>query len=122
MTKSRAFSILAGVALLLSAPLVAQSAAVEAQPPAQTEIQKDSLDVDVDTRDAAGNLDPEIDVKTGAEARADIDTEATDDDDSDVAMEPASDELPKTASPLALLALLGLGAGGTAAGVRRLRR
>jgi LPXTG-motif cell wall-anchored protein len=33
-----------------------------------------------------------------------------------------ADELPQTASPLALLALLGIGAGGSAYGLRRFRR
>ncbi|MGH7337026.1 MAG: hypothetical protein ACREI7_05585 [Myxococcota bacterium] len=103
-------------------PLAAQYAEEQPQAAAEVEVQDDSLDVDVDLKDDAGNIDPEIDVKTGAEARADIDTEATDDDDSDVAMEPAADELPRTASPLALLALLGMGAGSGALGLRRFRR
>ena len=120
MMKSRAFSILTGLALL-SMPLFAQYAEEQPKPAAQAEVQDDSLDVDVDLKDAAGNIDPEIDVKTGAEAKADIDTAATDDDDSDVAAA-ASEELPRTASPLALLALLGMGAGSGAVGLRRFRR
>ena len=117
MMKSRLFSILAGLALL-SMPLAAQE--YEEKP--KVEVQDDSLDIDADMKDAAGNIDPEIDVKTGAAARADIDTAATDDDDSDVAAAAATDELPQTASPLALLALLGFGAGGSAYGLRRFRR
>lgn len=126
MKTTRAFSILAGLALLVSMPLAAQYAADQSKPAVEPaapaaeatmpaaegqEIQKDSLDVDVDAKDAQGNIDPDIDVKTGAEARADTDTKAHQDE-----------ELPKTASPLALLALLGFGAGGSAFGLRRLRR
>ena len=120
MMKSRLFSILTGLALL-SMPLAAQE--YEEKP--KVEVQDDSLDVDADMKDAAGNIDPEVDVKTGAEARADIDTAATDDDDSDIAAadtSAAAEELPQTASPLALLALLGFGAGGSAYGLRRFRR
>lgn len=117
--KSRAFSILTGLALL-SMPLAAQYAEEQPKPAAQAE-EPVSLDVDADMKDAAGNIDPEIDVKTGAEARADTDTAATDDDDSDVAAAAPADELPATASPLALLALLGMGAGSGAYGLRRFR-
>ena len=120
MMKSRAFSILTGLALL-SMPLFAQYAEEQPKPAAPVE-EAASLDVDADMKDAAGNIDPEVDVKTGAEARADVDTEATDDDDSDVAAAAATEELPQTASPLALLALLGMGAGTGALGLRRFRR
>lgn len=132
--KAKAFPTLAGLALLIAMPLSAQTAATdtEVQPaPPAVEESNDNIDVDADLRDAQGNLDPQVDVKTGAEARADVDTEAAEDDDSmltggeDGVNDDAvadTDELPRTASPLALLALLGVGAGGSAFGLRRLRR
>ena len=133
MMKAKAFPTMAGLALLIAMPLAAQTAATDttAQPaPPAVEESNDSVDVDADLRDAQGNLDPQVDVKTGAEARADKDTEAAEDDDrmingaedgvNDDAV--ADTELPRTASPLALLALLGMGAGGSAFGLRRLRR
>jgi hypothetical protein len=136
MMKAKAFPTLAGLALLIAMPLSAQTAATdtEVQPaPPAVEESNDNIDVDADLRDAEGNLDPEVDVKTGAEARADVDTAATDNDDADLDADvdadlmaddtvAGADELPRTASPLALLALLGVGAGGSAFGLRRLRR
>ena len=106
--KAKVLSFLV-LALLLAAPLAAQQQDDPANPPnppnpPQEQPANPDRPADPDRqldRDRM-DLDNDVDVRTRT---------ATD-----------SDELPKTASPLALFALLGLGGATTATGLRVIRR
>ncbi len=93
--RTKALTILATLALLLSLPLAAQDPYGNEPTAAETE--------------AEANLDANVDANA---ADADLDADLTTDDE----------VLPETASPLALIALLGVGGLASAAGLRRARR
>lgn len=98
----KALSVTLGLTLLLAAPLAAQHA---------------------DTSDPAGQALPEAteqpadatQVESPPVAPLEVESDATSSSDT-------GEELPRTASPITLLALLGLGGVGGAIGLLRLRR
>lgn len=94
----------AALTLLLAAPLAAQTPDEVEPPSAEASAE---VSAEVPTPD-----DPSAELDATASAEAEVST--------DVSTE--EEELPKTASPLALLALLGLGGSGAAYGIRRARR
>jgi hypothetical protein len=105
---------IAALALLLSFPLIAQTPAGQVTPETSDEFQPQ----EADTLDADADVDVNEETNTvSAEASVDVDTDQELADDTYDA-----DALPSTASPLALLALLGLGGAGTAFGIRLRRK
>jgi hypothetical protein len=114
--KSKLLMVLAAFALLLSAPLAAQVPEDTAQ-----ELQDERTDdVDVDAEiEADGDLDVEGELDGDADTSADDDALIQDEAEFD-----ADDdrELPATASPLPLLALLGAGSLVSALGLRIRRK
>jgi len=114
MTKTT-LSFFALFLLLMSAPLLAQTENPEdSQSTEVTATAEATLGAEVNTED------PEANAEASAEVNVDEETEAV---DAGATSESASDqELPQTASPLALFALLGLAGAGSALGVRSLRR
>ena len=121
--KAKALTILA-VLTLLSLPIAAQyeqptSTIPEDDPEVTTEVT-----TEVDTNLAETEVEVETEVDTEL-AETEVDTELETEVDTELAQADTmdeSDELPRTASPLALIALLGLGSGGAALGLRRARR
>ena len=80
-------------------------------------------DDDVDVTSDGIQTGNEADVDTEVGVNADVyGTDADLDADVDASLEADADALPRTASPLALLALLGAGGIGSAAGLRYARR
>jgi hypothetical protein len=113
--KSKLLMVLAAFALLLSAPLAAQV-------PEDTtnELQERDNDVDIDAEiEADGDLDVEGELDGDADTSADDDALIEDEPDYDV---DDDRELPATASPLPLLALLGAGSLFSALGLRLRRK
>lgn len=119
--KSKTLAILTVLGLLVSFPLLAQSPETQdpAQEPNVEQQEGDSVQATVETEDGQASLSAEEqDGDTEVQANIqDEDTEVEADFD-----EESDDELPRTAGPLPLLLLLGGAAGGTAYGLRRLRK
>ena len=136
------------LALLIASPLMAQEPADTTEPDSTMPLQQDpvdptdpaaDLDADNDgdtTNDVSGDLEVEAvendfvtdddqDLPAGVDVDADGDVDAdadTDTMDADTRDDTTDDELPRTAGPLGLLALLGLAGAGSAFGLRRLRK
>jgi len=130
--KLKTLSILTAIALALTLPLVAQAQDSTQSAPDQTQQMQDQTAVDqsnltadqqedqsgVDADLNADVQDDQASVEAGISAQdMDQDSQAAVDEDST----DESRELPQTASPLALIALLGTASVGTAAGLRALR-
>lgn len=124
--KTKTFSLLAALALFIALPVLAQSPQGSDQPTAQAPMDESAAVgapvENVEVTEASPDLEateasPSDLESSQTELGADLETAA--DVNTDVEGE---SELPRTASPLALLALLGLGAGGSAFGLRRATR
>jgi hypothetical protein len=104
----------AALALVLSFPIAAQV------PDDNPEVSATVQDADRD-----GDLDADVDIDTEADINddpvADDDNALTDEDDA-AAIDADGDELPRTASPLPLIALLGAGSLISALGFRVTRK
>jgi len=128
--KHKTLTILTALALLLSAPLFAQTP--DAQDPAQDpamEQEQDSVEATVDTEEGEANLtatdaesDTQVQANIDTEDDVDVDAEANFDDDAEFDDETDDDSLPRTAGALPLLLLAGGAAGGSALSLRLLRR
>lgn len=121
--KSKTLAILTVLGLLVSFPLIAQSPETQdpAQEPNVEQQEEDSVQATVETEDGQASLtveDQEGDTET--DVQADVQTEDTE-MQADIDAE-SDDELPRTAGSIPLLLLLGGAAGGTAFGLRRLRK
>lgn len=115
--KHKTLTILTALALLLSAPLFAQTPDTydPAQDPA-LEQEQDSVEATVDTEDGQASL-------TAQDADSDTEVQANIDRDDDAAFDDETDDsLPRTAGALPLLLLAGGAAGGSALSLRLLRR
>jgi hypothetical protein len=110
--RNKAMSLLAALTLLALAPLAAQEAGYESElPPApESEVTAEA------TPEPMAPEAIELDAANVPEPAA-TELETTTEFDAD-----ASEELPRTASPLALVALLGLGSAVSALGLRSVRR
>lgn len=136
-TRHKLLSILAVLTLLLATPLMAQVANLSDEPPVardsaqqQSPDQGDEGDVDLtasagatvqdDSASAEASLSADTDegVDAEAETRVQADTASGNDTDS----MSSQDDLPETAGPLGLLAVLGTTGLASAFGLRRLRR
>jgi hypothetical protein len=116
--KSKYLLILATLALL-SAPLAAQLPEDEAQiPDAPVEDVDRELDGDTEVQFDTENQDVDAEAEVKIDDDADLDAEA----DIDAEFDTDEDELPRTATPLPLLALLGAGSVVSALGLRISRR
>jgi hypothetical protein len=114
--KNKLLLAFAALALVLSFPLAAQ---VPDEPNDNPEVSATVQDADRD-----GDLDADVDIDTEADVSddpiADDDNALTNEDDA--AAIDADDELPRTASPLPLIALLGAGSLISALGFRVTRK
>lgn len=127
--KNTILSILTALLLVLSAPLLAQSEEPPLEPQAQ-ETEETAEPVVTEEAQATAESDAmysDQEEATGefeAEATATAEVQTDDEFDADIAADSEYDEegLPRTASPLALLALLGVTAAGSALGLRSARR
>ncbi len=112
---------LAALSLVLAFPLAAQVPEENAQVP------NDNPEVSATVQDADrdGDLDADIDIDTEADVAddpiADDDNALTETDEA-AAIDADEDELPRTASPLPLIALLGAGSLISALGFRAARK
>lgn len=113
------------------APVATDDDALEPAPPV-TDVDTDT-DVDVDVQDDPNSVVPDVDVnertkaepdyaETNADADVDADAEVDAEVDADVTTDADTDALPRTASPIGLLALLGAGSLGSGFALRRMRR
>lgn len=115
--KLRTLSILTIGALLLCAPLA--MAQTEEQEPSDQPVMQEPAP------DTQESLEPEVSAEADVSAEAEVSATYENEEgisDSGEAEVTTDEELPQTASPLPLLALLGLGAASAALGVRRFRR
>lgn len=110
--KHKTLAISAALLLLLALPLAAQQPD-ETDPTQGEVVTENSAQVNVDAEAQIGEEGDDFQTEGDFDADAELDADASLDDDT---------ELPQTASPLALLALLGLGSATAAAGVRTARR
>jgi len=101
--KKQILTIMAAFILALSVPLLAQSTDQPTDQPTQ--------------QPAVEQNEPNVD--SSAQAEVSIDNDATMSEEQATSDE---EELPKTASPLALLLVVGAGAGASALGIRKTRR
>lgn len=101
--RAKLITILTALALVLSAPLMAQTYQEEEPLNEQERLETETA------------VEGDVDVDADADLDGDLDDDEFGDEDFD-------DELPRTASPLALLALLGVGGAGSALGLRLARR
>ena len=111
MNKLKTLTILTALLLLVSTPIFAQTA-------------DDPMDADETTQEetVAGSADAQLQADSDEGVEANAEASVSVDDDADLENDFENDgELPQTASPLALLALLGTAGAGTAFGLRRLR-
>ena len=110
----------AALALVLSFPLAAQV-------PDDPQVPDDNPEASATVQDADrdGDLDADVDIDTEADVAddpiADDDNALTNEDDA-AAIDADEDELPRTASPLPLIALLGAGSLISALGFRVTRK
>lgn len=124
--KTTLLSILAAFLLVFSAPLLAQSEEPYQEPQDPQETSTPEAEA---SAEASVTVTEEVEAEThaaeteefhGADVSAEASVDAEFDSETDIA---ADDEaLPRTASPLALLALMGLTAAGSALGLRSARR
>ena len=112
--RTKALAFVAALALLTLAPVAAQQTGYEAEDPQAVETEATA---EATVEATAEPMAPEA-VELGTAEVPEPAVEST----APLAEEQASEELPRTASPLALLALLGLGSAGSALGLRSLRR
>jgi hypothetical protein len=104
--KTKTLAILAALTFLLALPLAAQTPQQPVDDPdVQVNVQAQDDEAELSINEDDGDIDVDADLD------ADNDNEYDDDR-----------ELPRTAGPFALLALLGLGGAGSALGVRFARR
>jgi hypothetical protein len=115
--KIKSLSILTIGALLLCAPLLAQTEEPDpyGDPPPYEEEAQESQDVGTDVQDEESMATEDESLANEDESLAGEDEGLFDNDETD-------EELPRTAGPLPLLALLGLGALSSALGLRTFRR
>jgi len=116
MKKFKTLTILTALLLLISTPIFAQTADDPMDPDATTQ-QEETVETEANAQlqaDADEGVEASAEASVNVEDEADLEAETDDDFD--------DDELPQTASPLALLALLGSAGAGTAFGLRRLRK
>jgi len=116
--RTKALAFLAALALLTLAPVAAQETGYEAEDLQAVETEA--------TAEVTAEATAEATAEPMAPEAVELDTaevpEPAVESTAPLAEEQASEELPRTASPLALLALLGLGSAGSALGLRSLRR
>lgn len=124
MKNFKILTILTALMLLISAPIIAQTPEdpMEQDELVETDAQFQADDdegvearAEVSVDDQPEMNDNELEQETDVDVEADAELETNDDFEND-------DELPQTATPLALLALLGSAGAGTALGLRRLRK
>lgn len=124
MKNLKILTILTALMLLIAAPMIAQTPEdpMEQDELVETNAQFQADDdegvearAEVSIDDEPELNDNELEQETDVDVEANAELETNDDFEND-------DELPQTASPLALLALLGSAGAGTALGLRRLRK
>jgi hypothetical protein len=125
--RTKAMTWLAALALLTLAPLAAQEAGFESE-------TTQPVEAEATTEAPAEPVAPEaVDLSTAEvpepaieETEPALEESATEEPAAESSLEPmaeeSAEELPRTASPLALLALLGLGSTASALGLRSARR
>lgn len=129
----KALTILSALLLFLSLPALAQMSDEPMQdqsnPAVQTEQQTDTQQADSQDGEQAGvetsasaELQADDDQGVSADAEASAEVNASDDTSAEDTGSESEENLPQTASPLALLALLGSAGAGSAFGLRRLRK
>ena len=120
--RTKALAFLAALALLTLAPVAAQETGYEAEGLQAVETEATAeVTAEATAEATAEPMAPEA-VELDTAEVPDPALEPAVESTAPLAEEQASEELPRTASPLALLALLGLGSAGSALGLRSLRR
>jgi hypothetical protein len=104
------FTLFLAAMFVVALPLAAQTPEQEPVPEnPETLEQNEPVEVDAE-------VDAEIDAEVDAQVSTDAESQEAD------ALQDEERELPKTATPLALLALIGIGSAGTALGLRARRK
>lgn len=134
LNKTRLLAVLTVLTLLFAAPLTAQVANLSAEAPAQNSAQQDGqdgeTDADVDAEadarmdDEGASAEASLSADADSGAEAEVQAQARTDTETETATQStrAEENLPETAGPLALLAVLGTTGLASAFGLRRLRR